>query len=50
VRCSQCGSDASGLVEDGAAIDRTVASVGKTYQVVVACANCGTAFVVLARN
>jgi hypothetical protein len=31
-------------------IDRTVASVGTTFQVVVACANCGTPFVMLARN
>jgi hypothetical protein len=31
-------------------IDRTVAHVGSTFQVVVACANCGTPFVMLARN
>jgi hypothetical protein len=38
------------LAAGEAPIDRTVASVGTTFQVVVACANCGTPFVVLARN
>jgi len=50
VHCGQCGHDMPELADGEEPIDRTVASVGTTFQVVVACANCGTPFVMLARN
>jgi uncharacterized Zn finger protein len=43
VRCRYCGNE-----NDPS--QRGTRKLGRTYQVIVACASCGTSFVVLSRN
>jgi len=42
VRCGSCGAQIE--------TPRSLAAIGRTYQVIVACGICGASLVVLARN